>query len=524
MLPYSLQIGTGPVTPFSSLPIASATLRRTTWADDALQIATTELFDDADLIPAFSRVRLYEIHTNGSSVLRYTGWLDQAPRRATAAGEGKTYTISGPRRWLDRLSYDPPTSVYGGVLLGYEDTEEKRSRIHEQVSDVRTYANANGADLASSPTSGAWALYVPWESFQNASCLQALQSLLRWLPAWCLVSDEGTNLRWRDTLTSTIHAAADLLAEGRSLSLNPLYELLRSGVTIRYQQIAEGANLNTTTDSATGGQGASLGADRIELVVVPLDPTETRPENGLAAEYLRWVGKLQIATQLTTSGPRWEIEPGHRLEFSGLLSQWSSYDAVIQVLERDLFNETLTLTTGPRRHLGLDQLLDLRIRRRKTAPGLGSPGDPGQSPGGKSPDGDSNGSSTSPFALAVTSAPGSPSTTRIRVYPSTLAGGSSTDLGFSEGDEPPFLLVPEEGILVGGITVDQQTGEVTSRSIEILSEMPADTDDTFYVEIGTIALDAGTWSVSNSRYGPINVQICRNWYAAEEPYFGVTWL
>lgn len=395
-LNYSLQIGTGPVTPFASLPITTAALRRSTWADDALQLATSELVDAPDLIPAFARVRLYEIQTNGSATLRFTGWLDQAPRRATATDEGKTYTLTGPRRWLDRLSYDPPVTVFGGTLLGYDDTEEKRSRIHEQVSAVRTYANSGGASLASPPTTGPWALYVPWESFQNVNCLQALQSLLRWLPAWCLVSDESTNLTWRDTLTSTTHAAADLLTDGRALSLNPLYELLRSGVTIRYQQLVEDQDdrtqqvLETTTDAATGGQGQTLGADRIELVVVPLDPTETRPANGLAAEYLRWVGKLQIATQLTTSGPRWNVEPGHRLAFSGLLSQWSSYDAVIQVIERDLFTDTLTLTTGPRRHLGLDQLLDLRIRRRKTAPGLGSPGDPAQSSGGKSSPTDAN--------------------------------------------------------------------------------------------------------------------------------------
>lgn len=116
---------------------------------------------------------------------------------------------------------------------------------------------------------------------------------------------------------------------------------------------------------------------------------------------------------------------------------------------------------------------------------------------------------------------------KIRVYPSTLAGGSSADLGFAVGDDPPFLLNAQGGYLQGGITIDVN-GEVTSRWLEIVEEISAPSSDengqTFYIEIGMIAANEdGTFSVGNTRYGPIDARICRNWFS-NPPTYGVTFV
>lgn len=112
--------------------------------------------------------------------------------------------------------------------------------------------------------------------------------------------------------------------------------------------------------------------------------------------------------------------------------------------------------------------------------------------------------------------------TQIRINSSTLAGGSSTDLGFSPGDDPPYLLPPAAGVVQGGISINGATGEITSRWIEIKPSLSPNTDTTFYVEIGTIGNDGSTWHVANSRYGPIDARICRNWFASSAPFYGVT--
>ena len=140
--------------------------------------------------------------------------------------------------------------------------------------------------------------------------------------------------------------------------------------------------------------------------------------------------------------------------------------------------------------------------------------------------GGSGAAEVKPFQLSVVMSDDETPVPMIRVVASTLAGGSSTggtpDLDFSEADIPPFLLTPAVGVLVGGITINETTGAITSRWLEILSEMPADEDDTFYIEIGTVAQDEDdVWYVNNSCYGPVGVVICRNWFASAVPFFNV---
>jgi hypothetical protein len=109
---------------------------------------------------------------------------------------------------------------------------------------------------------------------------------------------------------------------------------------------------------------------------------------------------------------------------------------------------------------------------------------------------------------------------KVRVLPSTLAGGSSVDLGFELADDPPFLIDAEEGVVQGVVTIDQ-TGLVTARHIEIVQELSTDTDTEFHVEIGTVSYDEETFSVENSRYGPIDANICRDWFS-NPPTYSVT--
>ncbi len=133
-----------------------------------------------------------------------------------------------------------------------------------------------------------------------------------------------------------------------------------------------------------------------------------------------------------------------------------------------------------------------------------------------------------PFQLSVTSGltdpedPESPVIPMVRVYPSTLAGGSSTDLGFSEGDDLPYMLPLADGKVVGGISFDPITLAITSRWLEIRADVPdADAASGLaYVEIGTASLTGQ--SVANSRYGPITASFCRDWYQSALNVY-VTW-
>lgn len=137
--------------------------------------------------------------------------------------------------------------------------------------------------------------------------------------------------------------------------------------------------------------------------------------------------------------------------------------------------------------------------------------------------GSSSSTELKPFELVLTNHPDSPSTKVIRIVSSTLAGGSAADLGFNLGDDPISFFSPMAGVVQGGIQIDPSDGSIIDRWLDLVEELGENTATIFYVEIGTVGGDAEAgWTVSNSRYGPIDATICRNWFAAEEPFYGVT--
>lgn len=138
-----------------------------------------------------------------------------------------------------------------------------------------------------------------------------------------------------------------------------------------------------------------------------------------------------------------------------------------------------------------------------------------------------------PFSLLPV---GSGSEAGIRIVASTLAGGTSTDIKsgpsgstiFSPADTPPYVVSPSHtsGVIQGGIEVTE-SGEVTSRWIEAVpglsSPSTIGTSKRHYVEIGTFIKESDPlrYTVSNSRYGPIEAGICRDWFS-NPPTYGVS--
>ncbi len=183
------------------------------------------------------------------------------------------------------------------------------------------------------------------------------------------------------------------------------------------------------------------------------------------------------------------------------------------------------------RELSADRLNSIltEIRRNKPLPGRGiTLRQTGQGTAidlaASVPRGGGTSTTIRPFELAVVNVSETQTPAwKIRVYPSTLAGGSSTDVGFELADEPPFLLDADEGVVQGGITVNAE-GVVTDRWIEIANTLNPDTETDFYVEIGTVQqLPQNRVAVTNSRYGPIDANICRDWFT-NPPTYGVTFI
>jgi hypothetical protein len=95
-----------------------------------------------------------------------------------------------------------------------------------------------------------------------------------------------------------------------------------------------------------------------------------------------------------------------------------------------------------------------------------------------------------------------------------------------EGPESPGgwkIATSGEGKVWAKVCVNQNTGEQTSAEISSGASVPENTDTCFHITIGEYKFEGGDESAPTVRGGGnVRVTICRNWFAASAPFFGVT--
>ena len=93
---------------------------------------------------------------------------------------------------------------------------------------------------------------------------------------------------------------------------------------------------------------------------------------------------------------------------------------------------------------------------------------------------------------------------------------------FNPGDSPVYTVSASSGSKVyATINYSDTTGVISSVSINVGSSIPTSTTGTHYELIGSVGSSGGSLTTTNARYGPINVQICRNWFWAAAPFYAV---
>ena len=102
--------------------------------------------------------------------------------------------------------------------------------------------------------------------------------------------------------------------------------------------------------------------------------------------------------------------------------------------------------------------------------------------------------------------------------------------GTVAGDLPPGFDNSEGGIIAGGgsgnvwaeVNVSQTTGEVVSVAVTGGGTTPPNSDTAYYYTLGYYLYTDGVPTVTNYGCGSVDVRVCRNWFAAESPYYGVS--
>jgi hypothetical protein len=109
--------------------------------------------------------------------------------------------------------------------------------------------------------------------------------------------------------------------------------------------------------------------------------------------------------------------------------------------------------------------------------------------------------------------------TEVRISVGTIAGDLPS--GF-DPEEGKFIASDGSGFVWAQVNINENTGAITLVDVTGGGQTPNNTNTSFYYTLGYYAYDNDLPSVNNYGCGGIEVRICRNWFAAEAPFYAVT--
>lgn len=367
---------------FSELDVASATLASQASGLDTLTLQLAKPINATSVFDPYEAAVLTEDGT-----ARFTGWLDVKSLAATGSSQAHTLTFQSAFRFLDLRNYYQPRFVQTSsttweefqtneVMLGKsveiagpDGPEILQLTAQQQLIKI---VEQFESEFPSSQITGTLpALKLPWLPRTNATLGTCLLAILAWLPKYCLRSD-GYDLVIVDTSAEDAHDVTELNCQVEDIKITPRYDLLKAETKLTYtkpgaETVPEALlSYYVRVDTAT----SSNASPRKWAYSIPLEDGEPFPDLGIADQLHQWDGYLLLDTSLTLRGLHWEMLIGQKLNLGGLFPNFAS-TPVIQTITRDLFRKTIQIAAGPRKHLSLDQLLELNRKAPKGGGGGG---------------------------------------------------------------------------------------------------------------------------------------------------------
>jgi hypothetical protein len=100
----------------------------------------------------------------------------------------------------------------------------------------------------------------------------------------------------------------------------------------------------------------------------------------------------------------------------------------------------------------------------------------------------------------------------------TIAGQLPSGFNPIEGI---FIASSGSGAVWAQININETTGQIISTSVNSGASRPQNTSTNFYYSLGSYAYNGSNPTVINFGCGSLNATICRNWFAANPPFYGV---
>lgn len=369
-----LKINTGPLTNFETFGIIGAVLNEQLDGHTSLTLETVGDIGQPYLIPPFARTELWV-----DGVLRFIGWLDEAPRSTNSTAQRITYKLNGPMRWLDRYRF---TQTVGGLVVIGGNTNAAQTAVQAWRLAAQQILISDGNKLGTHLTwlSGTFApsYQIPARPRSDITIAEAWKTLMSYAP--------GAHIRWSYDTVATIGKVqlnVDFSPANPTLflnmkeyeimdaSVNPRYDLLVSSVVINYMRDNV---LNSTQTSTVTGDADTLGADRTVTYTFDTSSILNVPTAGLANAIKNYRGRLHVDGSATYRGINWSHRVGTCWGFKGSkFINLASYKTILHNLQRDLFKEETRLDFGVPDEMNIFEVYNRSDFDRGSIPPISTP-------------------------------------------------------------------------------------------------------------------------------------------------------
>lgn len=323
---------------------------------------------------------------------RFTGLVTETKFEGAASGDRRSYTVSGPWWYLEKIVYQQPRWVLVDAFdpsKGYTQKATSMAVLFQgddggsilagvQARAAVDYAIAKGAPIARA-SSFALDAGVPWEKGLDLSCAEIVTRCTRWTrdaAVWWDYSPEVPVLHIGrrsslDVVTLDL-ADADTVLQ---LTPAPRHDIQVRAVRIIFLKIEVNDDGDQWLNPIAQDAGPFDGGIRNLVFTLQLSgqgkSTEPIP-SGLALSFynsvkdLQWQGTISI----NLVGASGSMGPGNTLNLDSGDDEWSEMIALVQSIEEDLFTGATRIEFGPPDQLGLQDFQELiNFRRGGTTAG-----------------------------------------------------------------------------------------------------------------------------------------------------------
>lgn len=254
----------------------------------------------------------------------------------------------------------PHREVMTSVILLYSTLSGDTWDTNQMITDVLNFAISKGVNLAIGTLAAG--ITVPQEEVKDKSCADVIKRILSWqadISVWfdyTVTPPTFNTIKRADRAALTLTQGTDLFTV---TTLEPLYDLLISGVTLNYiePQTNTGFTFYTLAQDQAGPDPTGIGSLQATLQLLGgtvYDQNQTVYQNGqpipvgLAAYLYSVYGVLQYQGKVGVS--RDECPAGNPLTQSlnvvGLRGEWASMGATIQSVADEVFRGVTTYNVG----------------------------------------------------------------------------------------------------------------------------------------------------------------------------------